>query len=106
MASTTKHFEARMSQRGITIDMIELARMHGRAEGDRTILDRTELMPLLHEIRAQERTIMKLIDKGGVTVVEDQDRLITAYNVTSYDPRQARRNHAVRGRARRPIGYE
>jgi hypothetical protein len=85
---TTKHMQARMSQRGISGDMVHLARRFGRDDQDKYILDRKGLRRLLEELRGLERKVIKALDKGGVVVVEAGGALITTYNVDSYDTGQ------------------
>ncbi len=85
----TKHMHARMSQRGIPSDLVDLARQFGRDDNDKLILDRKGLSGLLGELRALERKVIKALDNGGVVVVEANGALITAYNADSYDRRRA-----------------
>jgi len=85
---STKHFQARMSQRGIPGDLVELVRRYGRDDQDRLILDRKDVRRLLDGVRDLQRVVMKALDKGGVVVVEANGALITAYNVDSYDRRR------------------
>jgi len=85
---TTKHMQARMSQRGIPGDLVNLVRQFGRDDHDRTVLGRKDLHGLLNEVRGLERLVLKALDKGGVVVVEADGALITTYNVTSYDRRR------------------
>jgi hypothetical protein len=85
---TTKHMQARMSQRGIPGELVDLARQFGRDDNDKLILDRKGLSGLLGELRALERKVIKALDKGGLVVVEANGALITAYNVDSYDRRR------------------
>ncbi len=85
---TTTHMQARMSQRGISGEMVDLARRFGRDDQDKYILDRKGLRRLLEELRGLERKVIKALDKGGVVVVEAGGALITTYNVDSYDMAQ------------------
>lgn len=72
----TKHIEKRMSQRGISSAMIDLALKYGEESGDKVILGRRSARRLLEDLR----TLMKIIDKGGVAMVAQGDSLVTAYN--------------------------
>ena len=87
----TRHMQARMSQRGIPGDLVDLVRRYGRDEQDAVVLDRNGLRDLLEKVRALQRTVMKAIDKGGVVVIEAEGTLVTTYNRDSYD---RRRTHA------------
>ena len=102
MAHSTKHLKQRMSQRGITADMIEVVGQFGLIHGDRTQLTRRELEDLLARLRSAQRTVMKLLDKGGIVVVEDGGALITTYNLNSYNRRRANRRGDT---GRRPRAY-
>jgi hypothetical protein len=72
----TKHIEKRMAQRGISKAMIELVLNYGEESGDKVVLGRRKAKRLLEDFR----TLIKIIDKGGVTVVAQGEALITAYN--------------------------
>ena len=86
---STKHMQARMSQRGIPGDLVDLVRQFGRDDQDRLILNRKDLRGLLNLVRGLERVVLKALDKGGVVVVEADGALITAYNADSFDGRRA-----------------
>jgi hypothetical protein len=62
--------------------MIELARKHGRIEGDQWVLDIREAKAALDQVMAERAALLKVIDKGGVVVVEADDTVVTAYNIT------------------------
>lgn len=70
----TKHAIKRMSQRGINQMMIQLAEQFGEMLHGKKIV--------LTQRRAREvaAALHKLIDKGGLTLVADNDRLLTTYN--------------------------
>jgi Skp family chaperone for outer membrane proteins len=81
---TTKHSLARMSQRGLPKKLIDLAFEFGKEQGDKLILNRKTTQKLINEIDRMRQELLKVMDKGGVTVVVDSDTLITAYNTNSY----------------------
>jgi hypothetical protein len=62
--------------------MIELARKHGRIEGDQWVLDIREAKAALDQVMAERAALLKVIDKGGVVVVEEDDTVVTEYNIT------------------------
>ena len=78
----SRHARIRMGQRGIPARMIELARRHGRVEGDQWVLDRREALSVLDEVNAERAALLKVIDKGGVVVVEEDDTIVTTFNIT------------------------
>ncbi|TDF62062.1 DUF4258 domain-containing protein [Cupriavidus sp. L7L] len=76
----TKHMKQRLSQRGISQDMVELVLAHGTPDHDKYVLGFKEARRLLEQFQGFERVLKKIIDKGGVTVVAEGEALITAYN--------------------------
>lgn len=72
----TKHIEKRMGQRGISGDMLDLVLNYGEETGDKVVLSRRGAAKLLRDFR----TLMKIVDKGGVAVVVQGDALVTTYN--------------------------
>lgn len=80
---TTKHIQQRMSQRGVSRDMVDFVMDHGTSEQDKYVLGRKEALSLLEKMQRQERLLKKILDKGGVTVVSDGNALITTYNCES-----------------------
>ena len=81
---TTKYSLARMSQRGLPNKLVDLAFEFGKEQGDRLILNRKATQKLINEIDSMRKELLKVIDKGGVTLVVDNNTLITAYNANSY----------------------
>ena len=76
----------RMSQRGVTGDMVDFVLNYGFVEQDKYVLGKRQALELLHDLKKQERLVKKILDKGGVTVVAQDDVLITTYNCNSYKP--------------------
>ncbi len=76
----TLHARHRMAQRGIPQRLVEFALQHGRIEGDRRVLDRRETRRLVESLQAELRIAMHVLDKGGITVVEDHGAVITTWN--------------------------
>lgn len=85
----TKHFQKRISQRGITLELVDLARQFGEPSQDKIVLGRKGLTNLIASVRQIERTALKALDKGGLVVVEDGDVLITTYRLDSFDRKKA-----------------
>lgn len=79
----TRHIKQRMSQRGISQDMVNLVLTHGVIDGDKYVVGRKEALQRLRELDSERRVLTKILDKGGVAVVTDGDALITAYNRNS-----------------------
>lgn len=79
----SKHARQRMCQRGISDRLMCLALQHGRPEaGDRLVLDRKEALRLLQQVDEERSALMKVIDKGGIVVVDSGNTVVTAYNIT------------------------
>ena len=77
----SQHAGQRMNQRGISRRLVDFALRHGRIEGDKHILDRNESRRIIDELEEELRLAKRALDKGGITVVEGGDTLITAYNL-------------------------
>jgi hypothetical protein len=78
--TATKHIGERMSQRGMTKRMIELVMEFGKEQGDKVILNRKATQSILHEMDQLKKDLLKVMDKGGIVVVMDNETLITTYN--------------------------
>ena len=76
----SKHIDQRMNQRGITRQMVETAQAFGVKRNDRYILGRKEARLAISLLQNQLRTLKKLADKGGITVVVEGGTLITTWN--------------------------
>ena len=81
---TTKHCQARMSQRGLPKKLLDLVLEFGKDKGDKLILNKKATQKVIDEIDAIRKELLRIMDKGGVTVVLDNESLITAYNTNSY----------------------
>lgn len=110
----TKHFQQRVSQRGITYAMVQYTIDNGEIRGDKFIATKkmvrgmvnimntqiTRLSRLRKKFKhfgvsrlinkaidrliAQKKTALKVIAKGGIVIVVDNAALITAYDLDSY----------------------
>jgi len=72
----TRHFQQRMTQRGINQDMVDLVLSYGETDGDKVILSRKASARLMEAAR----TLAKILDKGGLVVVASGDAQLTTYN--------------------------
>lgn len=82
----TQHLQARMNQRGINSEMIELAIQFGVMDGDKMILDEKQLKSLISKLDQVRTRAIRALDKGGIVVVSSPEdgSLITTYTVNSY----------------------
>ncbi|MDP3587643.1 MAG: hypothetical protein Q8R58_06300 [Sulfuricurvum sp.] len=81
---TTQHSLARMSQRGLPKRLIDLVCEFGKEQGDKFILNKKSTQKMINELDSMRKELLKIMDKGGITVVVNDDTLITAYNTNSY----------------------
>lgn len=79
---TTRHFAQRMSQRGVSREMVELVRDYGVQEGDKLVLGRRDAAKVIDQLMEKLRVLKKIQDKGGLVVVQTGESLITTYNLT------------------------
>jgi hypothetical protein len=92
----SQHAQDRMTQRGISRRLVYFALRYGRIEGDKHVLDRNESGRLIDELEEELRLARRVHERGGVTVVDSGDTLITAYNVTAtprHRPRHGQRQN-------------
>jgi hypothetical protein len=83
--SKTRHLQQRMSQRGITSEIIEIVTKFGHSCGDKVILTKKNCEFLSQKLATLKRTIDKMAEKGGYTVVSCEGALITTYRVDRYN---------------------
>lgn len=75
------HATQRLSQRGISRRLMDFTLRYGRVEGDKRILDRKESRRIIEILNEELRLARQAMDKGGVTVVDCGDTIVTAYNL-------------------------
>ncbi len=97
MVKLTRHIKEKMSQRGIHKDLLDIVLIYGVVKRDKVILNRKRCKNILirldffykkikknslhiKNLRQSRSLILKILDKGGVTLVIMGDRLITTYN--------------------------
>jgi len=79
MLQFTKHALARMNQRGITRDMVELALDYGKFVKDKVVLGRKEIKKLIKKYPNLKSKLLKLFDSKGLVVVLENNYIITVY---------------------------
>ena len=79
MLQFSRHALARMNQRGITKNMIELALDYGKFVKDKVILGRKEIKKIIKKYPDLKSKLLKLFDSKGLVVVFDNDYIITVY---------------------------
>jgi hypothetical protein len=73
-----------MSQRGLPKRLIDLVCEFGEKQGDKFILNKKSTQKMINELDSIRKGLLKIMDKGGITVVVNDDALITVYNTNSY----------------------
>jgi len=100
----TYHIKRKMSQRGITKNMINIVSLYGKHQRDKIFMNRQRIKLLLRKIdfyrrlqrgKNRDKTVLKNLnnlrkyvlkieDKGGITLVMVDGISITAYNTNSF----------------------
>lgn len=80
MMRWTIHAQQRMNQRGINREMMELVMEYGKIDLDKRVLGRKDAQSLLTQMQEQMKVLKKIIDKGGIVIVAENDTCITTYN--------------------------
>lgn len=80
----TRHIQKRMSQRAIREEMIDLAMKFGIQDHDKVIFSKKGIQEFLYELNTIKKTAQKMMEKGGIVVVESGGSLITTYRLDSY----------------------
>ncbi|ENW27810.1 MULTISPECIES: DUF4258 domain-containing protein [Acinetobacter] len=80
MVNLTNHSIQRMKQRNINQDMIMLANIFGEPskKGEKIVLKRKDIYRIMKALEVLER-------RGGITIVDDKDTLITTYFNDSFN---------------------
>lgn len=84
MARTTRHFSKRMSQRGITGEIVNTVRRFGVAHGDKIILNKKGCRAACDLLEKTKRLLDEISETGGYVIVEANDALITTYRLNSF----------------------
>ena len=77
---TTLHMDARMNQRGIKKEMVDLALSLGDVDGDRFTLTAKACISRIEELKREMKVLEQAKRKGGVTVIACDDAQITTYS--------------------------
>ena len=64
---TTQHAMQRMSQRGVTGDMVNFVLNYGEVQQNKYVPGKKQAIEILNDLKKLERVIKKILDKGGVT---------------------------------------
>lgn len=86
----THHLDARMNQRGIRKDLIDLTLDLGDIDGDKIILSSKIIDQEMSDLQRRMKHLSEARKKGGVVVVAEGDHLITAYRKSSFSAKLAK----------------
>jgi hypothetical protein len=75
---------SRMTQRGITSEVVDTVRQFGVEKGDKVILNSSGCAAAIQALEKLKRQLVHIAEKGGYVVVECGDHLITTYRLDSY----------------------
>ena len=88
---TTTHMDARMNQRGINRELINLALEYGEPKGDKTVLGRKQCNEVMQQLRRELKALERAMSKGGITVVSHGEILITTSRPDSFSSAAAKK---------------
>lgn len=80
----TRHIQQRMSQRGIKEGMLNIVQEFGCWQDDKCILNKKACSSVLEELDLIRKQVIKMQEKGGLVLVQDNGMDITAYRLDSY----------------------
>lgn len=86
----TRHIQARMSQRAINKEMIDLAIRFGVIDQDKVVLNKKGAIALLEELKHLQRVAERVLEQEGLVVVKVGDSIITTYRLNSYSRKKRR----------------
>lgn len=89
----TRHIHQRMNQRAISQQMLEIVKMFGVDDGDKTYLNKKGIDAALNEMNNLSKQMQKMRSRGGLVLVESGDVEITAYSLDSYDRKKTHSVH-------------
>ena len=81
----TRHIQQRMSQRGVTSEMLEMIERFGIVNGDKITLDRKDCQELSRFFALCKKVTDKMAEKGGYTLIASAEALITVYRLNSFN---------------------
>lgn len=76
----SQHAQQRMSQRGISKEILNLTMEYGELHHDKVIMSKKLALKTVRELEAKLQTAKKILDKGGCVVVEAGAAVVTTYN--------------------------
>lgn len=91
---TTDHAVSRMNQRAINGDMVDLALAYGDPDGDRVVLSVKTCRDLIDDLKREQKKLEHAIKKGGITVVSEDDAIITVFRANSFSLSKAKKGRA------------
>lgn len=89
----TRHICQRMSQRGITSEILDLLKSFGIQDGDKITLDKKNCLELSKIFSKLKKVSDKMAEKGGYSLIASDEALITIYRLDSFNLAKARESN-------------
>ncbi|GGW24843.1 hypothetical protein GCM10011452_10310 [Gemmobacter lanyuensis] len=86
----TNHIDARMNQRGIRKELVELTLDLGEIDGDRYVLTSKIIDAEIAGLQRRIRALGEARKKGGVVVVAEGEALLTTYRASGFNAKLAK----------------
>ncbi len=80
----TRHIQQRLNQRSIRSEWLEIVKIFGVDEGDKTILNQKGIDLAIGELKKLSSEMQKMRSRGGIVLVEEGHKEITIYALNSY----------------------
>jgi hypothetical protein len=77
---TTIHARRKMNQQGINQLMVDLCFEYGKIDQSKRLLGRKDAQKLLESMQDRIKVLKKIIDKGGITLIDENNIFVTNYN--------------------------
>ena len=84
----TRHIQKRMAKRSIREAMLKMVETFGVSDGDKRVLNRKGCDAALAELEDMKKKLVKMRERGGLVLVEDDGVKITTYALDSYSRNQ------------------
>lgn len=86
----TNHIDARMNQRGIRKELVELTLDLGEIDGDRYVLTSKIIDAEIADLQRRIKALGEARKKGGVVVVAEGEALLTTYRAGGFNAKLAK----------------
>lgn len=86
----SRHAHKRMNERMIRMSMVDMVLHFGSEsrDGEKIILDKKTIETMIDSITDIKKQLEKMKNRGGITLVESENTLITTYYNDSYNTKK------------------